>query len=155
MSILLATSKASKSWVRRTYAFFWPSGLIRELIFCVSMSYIFLIASFICTLLARTSTMKTRVLFSSIFFMADSVVSGYFRIWYLSRRLGLARYLRGYLPSRGVASVLGKWNRMLVRIFFVTVLTPLVMALATPLAFVALALPLPSPFAAGMSSPPH
>jgi hypothetical protein len=28
----------------------------------------------------RTSTMNTRVLLSSIFFMADSVVSGYFRI---------------------------------------------------------------------------
>merc|ERR1712216_471483 len=107
MPILLATSSASESCVRRTYAFFCPSGLIKVLIFCVSMSYIFLIASLIWTLLARTSIMNTRVLFSSIFFIADSVVSGYLRIWYRSRRLGLARYLRGYLGSRANVSVVG------------------------------------------------
>merc|ERR1712216_917580 len=129
MPILLATSSASESWVRRTYAFFCPSGRIKVLIFWVSMSYIFLIASLIWTLLARTSTMKTRVLFSSIFFIADSVVSGYFRIWYLSRRLGLARYLRGYFGSRALERVFGLWNRMLVRIFLV-ILAAAVMALA-------------------------
>merc|ERR1711990_790412 len=113
------------------------------------MSYIFLIASLICTLLARTSTMKTRVLFSSIFFMADSVVRGNFRIWYRSRRLGLARYLRGYLPSRGLERVFGRWKRMLVRIFLVTVFTPLVIPLAA-----VLALALASPLAAGISESP-
>merc|ERR1711998_21886 len=150
MSILLATSKASKSWVSRTYAFFCPSGLIRELIFCVSMSYIFLIASLISTLLARTSTMKTRVLFSSIFFIADSVVSGYFRIWYRSRRVGLARYLRGYLGSRSFARVFGRWKRMFVRTFVFCVLVPLVIALAAAVAL-ALAFPLSAPFAPGIT----
>merc|ERR1712138_299683 len=87
---------------------------MRVLIFCVSMSYIFLMDSLICDLLARTSTMKTRVLFSSIFFMADSVVSGYLSTWYRSSLHGLARYLRGYLGSRSLDRVWGRWKRMLV-----------------------------------------
>ena len=41
-----------------------------------SMSYRRLTASLICGLLERLATMKTSVLLSSIFFMADSVVSG-------------------------------------------------------------------------------
>ena len=41
-----------------------------------STSYIFLTAALIFGLLALISTMKTRVLLSSIFFMADSVVNG-------------------------------------------------------------------------------
>jgi hypothetical protein len=47
----------------------------------------------------RTSTMKTSVLLSSIFFIADSVVSGNFRIWWRSaaarrRRVSAWRALR-------------------------------------------------------------
>ena len=45
-----------------------------------SISYNFLTAYLICGLLDRLSTMKTRVLLSSIFFMADSVVRGNFTI---------------------------------------------------------------------------
>jgi len=41
------------------------------------MLYNLLTAILICGLLARLSTMKTNVLLSSIFFIADSVVSGY------------------------------------------------------------------------------
>ena len=42
------------------------------------MSYNFLTEALICGLLALTSTMKTSVLLSSIFFIADSVVNGCF-----------------------------------------------------------------------------
>lgn len=50
---------------------------ISVLTLATSMSYNFLTAILIIGLLARLSTMKTRVLLSSIFFMADSVVRGY------------------------------------------------------------------------------
>jgi len=50
------------------------------LTFAVLISYILRTASVIWRLFARTSTMKTSVLLSSIFFIADSVVSGYLRI---------------------------------------------------------------------------
>ena len=56
--------------------------LIRVLTFFAWMSYIFLTAALIFFLSALRSTMKTRVLLSSIFFIADSVVRGYLRIWY-------------------------------------------------------------------------
>lgn len=44
--------------------------------FATSISYSFLTACLTCGLLALTSTMKTSVLLSSIFFIADSVVKG-------------------------------------------------------------------------------
>ena len=44
--------------------------------FWMSTSYIFFTAARIWGLLAKMSTMKTSVLLSSIFFMADSVVKG-------------------------------------------------------------------------------
>jgi hypothetical protein len=53
---------------------------ISVLTFAVLISYILRTASVIWRLFARTSTMKTSVLLSSIFFIADSVVSGYLRI---------------------------------------------------------------------------
>jgi len=71
--------------------------------------------------------------------MADSVVSGYLRIWYRSRWLVLGRYLRGYFGLRSSLRVFGRWNLIPVRIFFEVVFDPLVIALATPLAFSAAA----------------
>ena len=53
---------------------------MRVLIFSVWMSYMRLTASLICFFVDLASTMKTRVLLSSIFFMADSVVRGNLRI---------------------------------------------------------------------------
>jgi hypothetical protein len=59
-------SRASTSAVRRAKAFLEPSGRIRVLILTQLTSYSFLRAAAIWRLLALTSTMKTRVLFSSI-----------------------------------------------------------------------------------------
>lgn len=53
-----------------------PSYLINVLTLATSMSYSFFTACLIWCLFALTSTMKTRVLLSSIFFIADSVVKG-------------------------------------------------------------------------------
>ena len=52
--------------------------LTNVLTFATSMSYNFLTASLTCGLFDLLSTMNTRVLLSSIFFMADSVVRGNF-----------------------------------------------------------------------------
>ena len=54
----------------------FQTHLINVLIFTQSTSYSFFKASFICLLLALTSQMNTKVLFSSIFFIALSVLSG-------------------------------------------------------------------------------
>lgn len=59
-------SRASTSAVRRAKAFLEPSGRMRVLILMQETSYCFLRAAAIWRLLALTSTMKTRVLFSSI-----------------------------------------------------------------------------------------
>ena len=58
--------------------------LMRVLTLATSMSYNCLTACLICGLLARTFTMNTSVLLSSIFFIADSVVRGFLIIEYLS-----------------------------------------------------------------------
>ena len=58
--------------------------LISVLTLATSISYSFLTASLTMGLLARLSTMNTRVLLSSIFFMADSVVRGNLTMLYLS-----------------------------------------------------------------------
>ena len=50
---------------------------MRVLTLATSMLYNFLTACLIIGLFARLSTIKTKVLLSSIFFMADSVVRGY------------------------------------------------------------------------------
>merc|ERR1712166_587539 len=102
-----ATSSASKSWVKCTYAFFLPSGLMRVFTLAHWTSYIAFTASLIFCLEALMSTMKTRVLISSIFFMADSVVRGYLIIEYLSNLLRCCTDFRGYLGSRFVRCVLG------------------------------------------------
>lgn len=79
--------------------------LIKVLTFLAWISYIFLTASFI-FLSARMSTMKTKVLLSSIFFMADSVVKGNFRIWYWSNL-----FLGGDAKILGISwSLQGPWS---------------------------------------------
>ena len=83
------------------------------LTFAVLISYMRRTASVIWRLLARVSTMKTSVLLSSIFFMADSVVSGYLRIAYWSSGLTLGTDLREYLGLRSSRSVFGLWNLVL------------------------------------------
>ena len=85
-------------------------------------------ASVIWRLLARVSTMKTSVLLSSIFFIADSVVSGYLRIEYWSSGLTFGTDLREYLGLRSSRSVFGLWNLVLYR--FVTVFLALAPARA-------------------------
>ena len=96
-NFVAAISNASTSAVNLAYAFFDPSGLswlingsaliflksllrktylISVLIFTQSTSYNFFNASLICLLFALTSQMNTSVLFSSIFFIALSVLRG-------------------------------------------------------------------------------
>jgi hypothetical protein len=119
-------SSASTSAVRRAKAFFEPSGRIRVLILTQLTSYCFLSAAAIWRLLALTSTMKTSVLFSSIyaglaygcmtsivcrtFFMADSVLSGWMRTVEASMRGAWGTDLRGYLGARDSSRVLGLWH---------------------------------------------
>lgn len=75
-----------------------------------STSYSFLIASLICLLLALISTINTSVLFSSIFFIADSVLSGCTITLNWSSRGTCGTLLRGYFGVRARDSVLGRWN---------------------------------------------
>lgn len=56
--------------------------LMRVLTLAAVISYNFFTASLICFLLAVSPTMKTKVLLSSIFFIADSVVRGNLMISY-------------------------------------------------------------------------
>ena len=86
---------------------------IKVLTFDVLISYMRRTASVICLLLARVSTMKTSVLLSSIFFIADSVVRGYLRIWYWSSLFSLGTDRREYLGLRCSLRVLGRWNLVL------------------------------------------
>ena len=69
---------------------------MRVLILTVSMSYSFLRACLIWALLALTSTMKTRVFCSSIFFRAPSVLRGWTMTLCSSRRGAWGTDLRGY-----------------------------------------------------------
>lgn len=83
---------------------------IRVLILTVSTSYSFLRACLIWRLLDLTLTMKTRVLFSSIFFMALSVFRGYRTILLKSRAGPWLTDTRGYLGDRDSWRVLGRWK---------------------------------------------
>ncbi|GIL91774.1 hypothetical protein Vretifemale_19371, partial [Volvox reticuliferus] len=109
------------------------------------MSYMRSTASLICFLLALRSTMNTRVLLSSIFFIADSVVSGYLRTAYWSSFWRDGVLILGYLPSRVRFRVLGRWNTTEYRGFRLLLNPPFLTALA---AFAATALASPLPFGA-------
>merc|ERR1719422_3014086 len=97
-------------------AFFSQSGLMRVLTLAISTLYSFLTAFLIMGLLALLSTMNTRGLKSSIFFMADSVVRGYLIKRYWSSLLVLFTLLRGYFGFLFSLSVLGrlKWTDVLI-----------------------------------------
>lgn len=82
-----------------------------------STSYNFFKASLICLLLALTSQIKTRVLFSSIFFIALSVLRGWIITLWWSSRASWGTDLRGYLGVRESWRVLGRWNVVLRRTF--------------------------------------
>ena len=86
---------------------------MRVLTLAVLISYIRRTASVICRLFARVSTMKTRVLLSSIFFIADSVVSGYLRMAYWSSGLTFGTDLRENFGLRSRRSVFGRLNLVL------------------------------------------
>lgn len=88
---------------------------MRVLILTVSTSYSFFSASLICLLLDLTSTMKTRVLFSSIIFIALSVLSGWIMIFPASRRGCETIARRGYRGARESVRVFGRWKLVLFR----------------------------------------
>merc|ERR1719389_927825 len=106
--VFIVDVKANKC----TYAFFLPSGRISVFTFAAVTSYICATASLIWLLFALTSTMKTRVLSSSIFFIADSVVRGYLIMRNLSMTCRFATDLRGYIGLRACFNVFGrkKWT---------------------------------------------
>merc|ERR1711970_181115 len=118
MPILLATSSASQSAANLTYAFLEPSGRTSVFTFWMSTSYIFFTAARIWGLLAWMSTMKTRVLLSSIFFMADSVVNGNLMMENASNRGAAADDLVGHLGERARRRVDGRLKWTEVRTFF-------------------------------------
>merc|ERR1719401_185043 len=57
---------------------------------------------------ALMSTRKTSVLISSLFFIADSVVTGHVMMRYLSFRPRVSTDFRGYFGSRFLMSVFGR-----------------------------------------------
>ena len=73
-----------------------------------STSYILFTAALICLLFALTSQMNTKVLFPSIFFMADSVFNGYRNTWKASKSFVLGTDRRGYFGVRGNRNVFGR-----------------------------------------------
>merc|ERR1719191_722796 len=87
------------------------------LTFAHCTSYIDFTASFIFCFVARMSTRNTRVLISSIFFIADSVVSGLLMIANLSNLSKRLTDFEGYFGSRFLMSVLGLKKWMLRRFF--------------------------------------
>ena len=82
--------------------------LMSVLILTVSTSYNFFRASLICLLFAFTSTMKTKVLFSSIFFIALSVLRGWMITLWASSRGSWGIDLRGYFGDLERTRVFGR-----------------------------------------------
>merc|ERR1712194_474877 len=130
-----ATSRASWSCVRCTYAFLRPSGRMSVFTFAHFTSYRARTASLIWGLLALMSTRNTRVLISSIFFIADSVVTGHWMILYLSILFMRFTDFLGYLGSLGLTRVFGLKKCTFVRTFFTFLDTEAFTALATLPAF--------------------
>lgn len=101
------------------------SYLIKVLTFDTLMSYNFFTASLIEDLFERISTINTSVLFSSIFFIDDSVVSGYLIIENWSSLLVFGADFLGYKPALCSLSVFGRWKCTEVRtLVFFTDFTP-------------------------------
>merc|ERR1711965_452896 len=108
MPMRFATSSASESCVSRTYAFFWPSGRMSVFTLLQEISYMALTASLICRLFAATSTINTKGLLSSIFFIALSVVKGYLMTRYLSIFARAGAAFNAYLGAFGGWKLLGR-----------------------------------------------
>merc|ERR1719159_1210926 len=98
-------------------------------------SYNCFTASLIFGLVALISTMKTRVLISSIFFMADSVVTGCWMMRYLSIFGLVSTDFLGYFGSRFFASVFGRKKCTFVRTLRVFLVTASFTAFAVIAAF--------------------
>merc|ERR1719150_1536802 len=139
--VLVAAPRSSKmrrqSWVKRTYAFFLPSGRMSVFTFAAFTSYMAWTASLMLILVDFTSTMNTSVLISSIFFMADSVVTGYWMMRYLSILGRTSTDLLGYFGSRFLLRVLGRKKCTLVLTLLCFLDTEPFTALATLAAFFA------------------
>merc|ERR1719362_1889108 len=88
-------------------------------------------ASLMLILLDFTSTMKTDVLISSIFFIALSVVTGYWMMRYLSILQRPSTDFLGYFGSRFAFSVFGRKKCTLVLTFRCFLATEPLTALAT------------------------
>merc|ERR1719394_2216194 len=91
---------------------------MRVLILAHLTSYMPLMASRIVHLVAFKSTRNTSVFISSIFFIADSVVTGHLMILNLSILFLFSTDLFGYLGLRFVSWVFGRRKCTLVRTFF-------------------------------------
>lgn len=115
--LLTVRSKALLSALMLSYHSPSATYRIRVLTLAASTSYSFLTASLICLLLLFKSTMKTKVLLSSIFFMALSVFNGCWmtRNWSIRGKWGMD--FRAYLGFRRSLRVLGRWNEVVVRTF--------------------------------------
>merc|ERR1719330_1992720 len=100
-------------------------------------SYIACTASLIFTLFALMSTMNTNVFTSSIFFIADSVVTGYWMTRYLSILERISTDLLGYFGSRFLFNVLGRKKCTFILTFLCFLATEPLTALATLAAFFA------------------
>merc|ERR1719254_214591 len=94
-------------------------------------SYNSFTASLIRTFVALMSTKNTSVLISSIFFMADSVVTGHWMMRYLSIRSRVSTDFIGYFGSRFLIKVFGLKKCTLVRVFFTFLVTAPFTAFAT------------------------
>merc|ERR1719336_2233778 len=100
-------------------------------------SYMAWTASLMLILLDFTSTMKTKVLISSIFFIALSVVTGYWMMRYLSILQRPSTDFLGYFGSRFCFNVFGRKKCTLVLTFRCFRATEPLTALATLAAFFA------------------
>lgn len=121
MPMRFATSRASKSGGSFTYAFFTFFGQLRVFTLATLMLYKDWTAALIDGLFARRSTMKTNVSLSSIFFMAASVVTGFWIIrnassleqwtqWKTTYLFLLGMRNRWSFGHRGGLYVLGRLN---------------------------------------------
>ena len=97
------------------------SYLIKVLTLQTLMSYNFLTADLIWCLLAFKLVIKTKVLLSSIFFMADSVVRGCLMILWASIRLREGVDFLGYLGFLAGLKVFGLLKCTVVRTFLTRV----------------------------------
>jgi len=133
--ILFATSSASWSEERATYAFLLPFGVINVLTFLTLMLYNCWQDCLIIPLLAFLWTMNTSVLSSSMVLIADSLLNGCLTTANLSKVLYLVTALKIFFGVLFWTSVFGLLKVVLVQIFaFLAVCLPFFTAVAAALA---------------------